>query len=284
MKTILCPSQLSPQQLAQYQHDGFIAFHDVLSASEIEAAKTALLDILEILRPQQQVSHNSYGEVWRDAHSKLLVQFQSGHEPQGADDPDIANKVRKYHDFVEASPTLGALAYSHPKIGGVIDSLLGENAILSQDMALVNPPRIGTGKPWHQDDAYFKIVPLDAVCGLWIALDESNETNGCMHFWPGAHRNGALRHYHGSDCEIVPDRLNEAAPVAVPLPPGGAVFFCGIAPHMTRPNSSDLPRRALQFHYRAAHSRFASDDEYNQIFAEADGTPASCAAATQRGF
>ena len=281
MKTISCPPQLSTAQIAQYQRDGFIAFEDVLSSQEVIAAKTALAEILETLRPQQQTTRNGYGAVWSDARSKQFVQFQSGHEPQGADDPDFADKVRKFHDFVDANPTLGALAKTQANIQNALAALIGDDAILTQDMALVNPPRIGTGKPWHQDDAYFKIVPLDAVCGVWIALDETNVENGCMHFWPGAHRRGALRHYHGSDCEIMPDRLQSATPVPVPLAPGGAVFFCGIAPHMTHPNSSDLPRRALQFHYRAHNSRVASDEEYDEIFAEADGTPASCAAATR---
>ena len=28
-------------------------------------------------------------------------------------------------------------------------------------------------KPWHQDSAYFSVTPLDAVCGVWIAIDEA---------------------------------------------------------------------------------------------------------------
>jgi ectoine hydroxylase-related dioxygenase (phytanoyl-CoA dioxygenase family) len=148
-----------------------------------------------------------------------------------------------------------------------------------QDMALVKPPFIGSEKPWHQDNAYFSVTPLDSVLGVWIALDEATAANGCMHVLRGGHQLGALRHFHGRDCEIMPQRVDESQALAVPLPPGGAMFFYGMLPHQTPPNSSPDRRRALQFHYRSASSQVVPRDEYDRIYAEADGTPASCAAA-----
>ena len=67
--------------------------------------------------------------------------------------------------------------------------------------------------------------------------------------------------------------------VAVELPAGGAMFFAGMLPHQTPPNASPRRRRALQFHYRSAASRIVSRAEYDHVYAEPDGTPASCAAA-----
>lgn len=280
----VCPAQLSIEQVAQYHRDGFIAFRDVLSPEDIDAAKNALREMVDDLRVQHRTLSNTYGEIWAAVDSPLKIQFQKGHLPQDENDLNAVDKVRKYHDFVGVNNTLSYLAKEQSKIQGVLASLLGAGSLLSQDMALVNPPRIGTGKPWHQDDAYFSVVPLEAVCGVWIALDEAGIDNGCMHFLAGWHRKGALRHYHGADCEILPDRLTDEAPVPVPLPPGGAVFFCGVAPHMTKPNTSDERRRALQFHYRALDSRIVSRDEYDTVFVESDGTPASCLAASRHGF
>lgn len=277
-----CPTQLDESQIARFARDGYIAFQNVLSPDEVETAKASLLALINDLRPNHRVLKNQYGQVWADTQSALKLQFQNGVDLETLDEAETADKVRKYSDFVGVSEFLSDLALQHPKMRGVLASLLGADALLMQNTALVNPPRIGTGKPWHQDNAYFKIAPLEAVCGVWIALDEAAVENGCMHFLPGWHQSGALRHFHGSDCEILPDRLKNLAPVAVPLPPGGAVFFCGIAPHMTKPNSSTQHRRALQFHYRSLDSRVVGDDEYDAIFAESDGTPASCSAANRR--
>lgn len=281
-----CPTQLSAEQIARYRRDGFIAFHSVLDDEEVERAKAGLANVVEMLRPGHAEATGAGGTVWSASDSPMRVQFQAGHEPDDANDARAIEKIRKYFQFVGAEPFLTQLAHDHAKIGGVLANLVGRDAILSQDMALMNPPGIGTGKPWHQDDAYFKIAPLDAVCGVWIALDDVGLENGCMNFLPGWHRRGALRHYHGSDCEIFPQRLEgtDEEVVPVPLPRGGAVFFNGIAPHMTKPNASPSYRRALQYHYRARDSRELSDEEYDQIFAEPDGTPASCRAASQRGF
>lgn len=277
-----CPDQLAAAQIADYQRDGFIAFTDVLSASEIETAKADLSAAFEALRAGLRADQNSYGKTWSATEGALMIQFEPTIASIDAAAPDLELKVRKFHQVAQASAAMEVLAHSHPKIRAVVEALISANPILSQDMALVKPPG-GVAKPWHQDDAYFKIAPLDAVCGVWIALDDAGIENGCMRVWAGKHR-GALRHYHGADCEIMPDRVAGADEVAVPLAPGGAIFFSGLLPHHTLPNNSLMRRRALQFHYRARDSRFVSDEEYDAIFAEADdGTPASCAAA-RRGF
>ena len=146
-------------------------------------------------------------------------------------------------------------------------------------MALVKPALIGSEKPWHQDNAYFKYAPLDKVVGFWMALDDAAKDNGCMHVLPGWHRRGGLKHYHTDDCRIMPDRLEEQAAVPVELKAGGAMFFSGMMPHQTPPNRSSKSRRALQFHYRGVSTQVVDQAEYDRLFAEADGTPASCAAA-----
>jgi hypothetical protein len=147
----------------------------------------------------------------------------------------------------------------------------------------VKPPRVGSEKPWHQDNAYFRVTPLDQVLGVWIALDDATVENGCMHVLPDGHKRGPLRHYHGRDCEIVPDRIGDYLGEPIELPAGGALFFFGMLPHRTPVNTSSQRRRALQLHYRGAHSIQNEQADYDAIFAEADGSPASCHAGRVRG-
>lgn len=277
------PAHITREHQAAFERDGFLAFTDVLSAVEVETAKNAMTQALQNLRANYKERPNAYGNTWSAPDSSISVQFERTGAPIDADDAALELKVRKFHNVRETSPAVAHMAQTHENIRAVLDELIGREALLTQDMALVKPPG-GVAKPWHQDDAYFKIAPLNAVCGVWIALDEAGVENGCMQVWPGGHHVGALRHYHGADCEIVPDRLTNEQTVAVPLPPGGAIFFSGLLPHQTPVNSSNLRRRALQFHYRSLDSCVISDEEYNEIFVERDGTPASCAAASVRGF
>ena len=85
--------------------------------------------------------------------------------------------------------------------------------------------------------------------------------------------------FGADDCQIRPDRVAASEAVAVELPAGGAMFFSGMLPHQTPPNRSPRARWALQFHYRGMSTCVVEQEEYDRLFAEPDGTAASCAAA-----
>jgi ectoine hydroxylase-related dioxygenase (phytanoyl-CoA dioxygenase family) len=212
--------------------------------------------------------------------SRVELLTEPGYDPLGAGvvADDALDHIRKIAWYENEHPLFTELIES-PRVKGVAAQLIGEAAVMFQTMALVKPPLIGSEKPWHQDNAYFKFAPLEGVCGFWLALDDASKENGCMHVLPGWHRRGGFRHVHTNDCQILPERVRWEEAVAVELPAGGAMFFSGMLPHQTPPNRSPHRRRALQFHYRGASSREVDQAEYDRLFAEADGTPASCAAA-----
>jgi len=257
---------LTQARKSQFNRDGYLAFPDILSPAEVDSARAALSQLI------QEKAANP------DQVGRLMVQYEPGFQADTGDAADEL-RVRKLMRFCEGNACLASLAKGHPKIGEIVESIIGPDPIMFQDMALIKPPFIGTEKPWHQDNAYFAVTPLESVIGVWIALDDATVTNGCMHVLAGAHKEGPRRHHHTSDCEIVPERLNVANARPVELPAGGAMFFAGMLPHQTPPNSSPARRRALQFHYRGAGSQIVTKDEYDRVYAEADGTPASCAAA-----
>jgi phytanoyl-CoA hydroxylase len=80
------------------------------------------------------------------------------------------------------------------------DDLLENSAIrtmaetaLGEDVKGVNveyfnkPPGIGKATPAHQDGYYFHIKPLQAVTG-WLALEDVDHENGCLHYVRGSHK------------------------------------------------------------------------------------------------
>ena len=75
-----------------------------------------------------------------------------------------------------------------------------------------------------QDNAYFAVTPLDAIVGVWIALDHATAENGCMHLIEGGHKLGAFQHHHDKDCEIEAERFSSTNVVPVELEPGGVLF------------------------------------------------------------
>lgn len=271
-----CPLSLSAAELATFQQQGYLACADLLSPAEVSRARVRLDELVAETAADPAAVLN--GQVLQRPGQPFHVQFEPSAKPASVRDPELGLKVRKLAWYCAIDPFFGALAGRHPRLHGVLASILGAHPIMFQDMALVKPPFIGSEKPWHQDNAYFAVAPLEQVVGVWIALDDATRANGCMHVLPGGHRRGPLCHYHGRDCEIRPSRLADVTPTAIELPPGGALFFLGMLPHMTPPNQGPLRRRALQLHYRSATSSILDRPAYDRLYCEADGTPASCAA------
>jgi len=78
----------------------------------------------------------------------------------------------------------------HPPLLDIAESLIGGNIQLFHDQALYKPARHGGEVPWHQDNGYWRCTPPELV-SIWLALDDADVENGCMHVIPGSHRAGA---------------------------------------------------------------------------------------------
>lgn len=288
------PGEITADHLEQYNEFGYLAFDNVLSMDEVEAARSALSAVtnglMELarrgeakLQERPDATKNYAGIQVIDPEIGHGIHFEAGIDPLTLSNEDAELKFRKLHGYHQAHPTFIHLALEHERIIGTMRQLIGEDVALKAEMALSKPPFIGSEKPWHQDNAYFNWLPLEKVGTAWIALDDATVENGCMHVLPGGHTLGALRHYHTIDCEIVPDRIDKSQAVPLPMKAGGVMFFSAMLPHQTPPNSTGDRRRALQFQYRGVSTKQVSKEEFGKVFAEPDGTPATCALAHENG-
>lgn len=131
------------------------------------------------------------------------------------------------------------------------------------DMMIYKPPGHPQSTPWHQDLAYFDrpFSPAGTpnrkgAVQFWLALDDADVENGCMHFLPGLHDQPMLEHCVASGdpndegrllafTDAVMASLDLDAAVACPIPAGSATAHGEGTPHYTPPNTSaDRPRRA----------------------------------------
>jgi hypothetical protein len=284
--------QLEASMLEQYEREGYLAFAHVIEPNEVGALREALREVMARLladaragranyRPPKAGGTGNYdGALITVEGSELMLLTEPGYDVLGGADDEAFDHIRKLASYDQAHPLFTEMIHS-PRVKGLAAQLIGEAVTNFSTMALVKPPLIGSEKPWHQDNAYYKYAPLESVLGFWLALDDASKENGCMHVLPGWHRRGGLRHVHTNDCRIVPDRLREEEAVAVELPAGGGMFFSSMLPHQTPPNRSPRRRRALQFHYRGVSTRVVDQEEFDRLFTEPDGTPASCEAAAR---
>ena len=255
-------SLLSGGEIAQYRRDGDVVVRGLLGPAHIEACKAALTGL-------------ALGTI---AASETKLMYETGIDVAGLAPAEREYAIRKYMDFCSDSEALQEAAFSR-RLHLVLDQLLGQGRVLFQEMALVKPPRIGSEKPWHQDAAYFRIKDPGLVVGVWIALDEASAMNGCMEMVPGSHLGGGVPHVHENDfnlCQIIPGRVDKAARVAIEMEPGDALIFHGMIHHYTAPNTSNMRRRAVQYHYHQIGTVWGTVEDHQTHFHFADGSYAGC--------
>lgn len=249
------PASIGDAEIKQYKEQGYLAVTRVFSEAETNRSIHALMSIL-----------------FNDTNGAKIQFTKPEREIRSDEERELS--VRKIYEFVNCIQPLYEIAH-HPGLIACVEKLLGEKAILIQDMALLKPPHGGGEKPWHQDMAYGPLAYDKAVVGVWIALDEAGLDNGCMHVIPRSHMDGGTPHYAKRDWQVCDDNVQVERDVAVPLPPGGVLFFHGLLVHGTPPNFSIKRRRALQFHYAAASSVKMSAKEYKRMFTN-EMTGAQC--------
>jgi phytanoyl-CoA hydroxylase len=248
-------SDLTEEHVKQFWDQGYLVVDNVLNEQEVAVSIEALMDIIY------------------DKSTGSRVQFVRPKAELKTDyEKELA--VRKVSDYVDHEPRLRAMAY-HPDIMGAMSKLFHEEAKVAQDQAILKPPTGGAEKPWHQDMAYGNLAYDKSVIGVWIALDPAELDNGCMHVIPYSHRDGAVPHYAVRDWQLCDAAVQVQHDVAVPLKPGGALFFSGLLHHGTPPNFSEKRRRSLQIHYAPASAQKLNPQEYKRFFTN-EMTGAEC--------
>lgn len=252
--------QVTDDHIAQFHDQGYLVVNNAFTPNEVQDAIDGLLHLLS--GKETEYKNVMFEKKARGAALDAL-------SPEQRQD-----YVRKFMWFVDYDARLNAMA-THPKLINLATRLIGEAPALFQDMALLKPPKIGREKPWHQDHAYFDLPLTTTVVGVWIALDEATTENGCMVIYPNSHKAGPVVHFQRRDWQICDTFGRQQEVVAVPLKPGGALFFHSLIQHGTPANNSTLRRRAVQFHYAPASAKKTVQEERLAIFGS-EGKDVTC--------
>lgn len=235
------------EQVQRYHEDGFLAVRRAFPESSVVALRSALASVT-------------------GASSGANIQYEGGSEGRLAtwSEPERRAAIRKVYRFIPVSDTLRTAAQDG-MIPSVVERLMGDRPVIIQDQAFLKPPS-GREKPWHQDDASFRLHPDTPIVSVWIAVDPATTENGCMCLVRGSHRHGPVRHHKIRDFQIRDEEVETARAVAVPLDPGGLLFFDGLVHHGTAQNRSSDSRWSISFHYAPATAAHLSDEDYRSFF------------------
>ena len=140
-------TNLSANQLKQYNDEGYIAPINILSTEEaIEARKE--IELIE---------------------KKI---------------PNEINKKGRYNVHL-ISPKLDAIVHNS-KILDIVESIIGKNILVCGTTLFIKNPKQEGFVSYHQDAKYIGLEPHNWVTA-WVAITDSYEENGCMRMWPKSH-------------------------------------------------------------------------------------------------
>ncbi|MFC4778689.1 phytanoyl-CoA dioxygenase family protein [Paenibacillus sp. GCM10023252] len=140
----------------------------------------------------------------------------------------------------------------------LVEPLIGPNIGLWSSHFICKEPYTGRATPWHEDSAYWngKLASYDHIVTLWLAIDPSNQENGCMRVIPGTHHNGFSEYIsvdssrNTFDSEI--KNVDESAAVYFELDKGECSLHDSRIIHGAAPNTSPYRRCGYTMRYFAA--------------------------------
>lgn len=236
--------KLSAQQVEQFHTDGFIAGLKVLSDEQVELLLGELADWMS---PGYQPDSRWYEFHSNEAEDPDEVLFHSlGAWRSGA----------SFHDLLW-----------NPLIVAAAEQLLDAQVRMWHDQLFCKPAGHGGGVAWHQDYSYW--TRTTPVCHLtcWIALDDTDETNGSIQYVRGSHRwpllpmTGLAGEMTAIREVLDAEQCNAMAnPVSVAIRRGECTFHHPMTVHGSHANRSNKPRRATVVNLAADGCQCASSE------------------------
>ncbi len=217
--------QLTSQQLAEFDDQGYLFLPNCFSEDEVAALRTEAETIYKSDRK----------EVWREKTGAPRTAFAA-------------------HLYNEAFRLLGA----HPRMIRPIEQIFGEKVYMHQFKINAKAAFTGEVWQWHQDYGTWARddgMPEPRAMNIAVFLDEVMPINGPLMFIPKSHKRGTLEAGHDLETTTYPlwtldnetvTRLAEEGGIVAPTGKAGSVLmFHGNLAHASPPNITPYPRKIV---------------------------------------
>ncbi|MBD1164340.1 phytanoyl-CoA dioxygenase family protein [Pelagibacterales bacterium SAG-MED13] len=141
-------SQLTADEIKQYDKNGYIAPINVLTKEEALQARKEI----ELIEKRM---------------------------------PDEIDNSGRYNVHL-ISPKLDKIVHNSNILDSV-ESIIGKNILVCSTTLFIKNAYQEGFVSYHQDAKYIGLEPHNWVTA-WVAITDSNEINGCMRMWPGSHK------------------------------------------------------------------------------------------------
>lgn len=216
----------------QYTKDGFVVLKDVIDQDLIEEARQ---------------------------HVEWLIKKYPDLRPEHLHHPLVRNDA------------FWVRLITDDRLLNIAELFLGSNLACFTAHYICKPAFNGHPVLWHQDGAYWKLEPMEALT-VWLAVDESTSKNGCLKMIPGSHklplqvpelRTDKPNMLFSSMNETVVENLIETFGVVdIELQPGDISIHHPQIVHGSEPNTSSKRRCGLDIGFIQTSTRVCNQELY----------------------
>ena len=228
---------LTAEQVAIYHEKGWLLARRFVAPFEVETLARWTDEL--VARPEEPGKHMIYREPsLRDAGMRVIQRIEN---------------FCPYHPGFDAFVRAGRLREA-------VDQLFGETACLFKEKINFKMSG-GAGFEPHQDQQAGWSRYASMFITAMVTIDQATIENGCLEMSDGAR----LTELIGAEWQPLDvAEMKGFSLVPVPTGPGDVLFFDSYAPHASKANMTDHPRRILYLTYNAA----AEGDHRTRYFAE----------------
>jgi 2-aminoethylphosphonate dioxygenase len=216
---------LTEEQMAIYRERGWLLARCFVAPLEVDALARWTDEL--VARPEEPGKHMVYGEPsLRDAGTRVIQRIED---------------FCPYHAGFDAFVRDGRLR-------AAVDQLLGATACLFKEKINFKMPG-GAGFEPHQDQQAGWSCYASMFITAMVTIDQATIENGCLEMGDGPRVTGLI----GAEWRpLDAAEMTGFSLVPVPTGPGDVLFFDSYAPHASKANMADHPRRVLYLTYNAA--------------------------------
>lgn len=225
--------RLSDDQVQFFHEHGYLKGIRVLNDEQVAVLRKELTEIADPKHPGHELFYEFHSNESKDPNKVLFHCLGHWRITPG------------FHDLLW-----------NPALLMPASQLLGGSVRFWHDQLFCKPAQHGGVVAWHQDYSYWTRTQPMAHLTCWIALDDSNEANGCLRYIPGSHRWPLLpMPALAGDMDGLREVLNEEQlaqfnnEVLVEVKAGECAFHHPLLVHGSKENRSDRSRRAAVMNY-----------------------------------
>lgn len=237
---------LSPEQIEQWENDGYLLLKDVIPESAINGVRDSFARVVDgIIRELKKdgiIEDEGVGLPFETRFAQVAGEH--------------ANRFgRSWRNQVVTSEVFEI--HRAPCLVDAIGQLTGTD-VIGHPVFNARPKLPGqqlTVVPWHQDSGYFGTVSEDSLIPTaWIPLVPVDETNGCLQVVAGSHRLGVIDHRteerEGRFLEVLDEIVDDSRIFTCPMEVGDALVFHNLTLHRSiQHTTSEIVRWAIDIRY-----------------------------------